>query len=54
MDETSVLLAILNSLKVLVSLEDIRTYQGTGNDRTLITTIECISVDFRALLPIII
>ena len=31
-----------------------RTYRGIGNDRTLITTIECISVDFRALLPMII
>ncbi|KUL81723.1 hypothetical protein ZTR_09472 [Talaromyces verruculosus] len=54
MDETGILLSILNSLKVLVSKDDLRKHRGTAVKRTLITAIECISVDGRSLHPLII
>src|SRR5580692_6829694 len=54
MDETGVLLAVLNSLKVLVSSDDLRKCRGTGKDCTRITAIECISADFKVLLPLVI
>ena len=54
MDKTGVLLAVLNSLKVLVSSDDLRTRRSTGKDRTRITVIECICVDFKVLLPLVI
>jgi hypothetical protein len=54
MDETSVLLSVLNSLKVLVSKNELRDYRGAGVKRTLITAIECVSVDGRCLHPLII
>lgn len=53
MDETGVLLSILNSLKVLTSKDDL-SYRGAGVKRTLIIAIECISVDGRSLYPLII
>jgi hypothetical protein len=53
-DETGVLLAILNSLKVLVSSDDLRTCHSTRKYRTKITVIECISADFKVLLPLVI
>jgi hypothetical protein len=49
-----VLLAVLNSLKVLISSDDLRTCRGTRKDRTRITVIECISADFKTLLPLVI
>ncbi|GAM43547.1 hypothetical protein TCE0_051f18448 [Talaromyces pinophilus] len=54
MDETGILLSVLNSLKVLVSKDDLRKHRGTAVKRTLITAIECISADGRALHPLII
>lgn len=42
MDETGVMLSMLGSAKVLIGKED------------LVTAIECISADGRALLPLII
>jgi hypothetical protein len=54
MDETGVLLSVLNSLKVLVSKNELRNYRGAGVKRTLITAIECVSVDGRYLYPLII
>ena len=54
MDETGELLAVLNSLKVLISSDNLRTCCGTGKDRTRITVIECISADFKVLLPFVI
>jgi hypothetical protein len=54
MDETGVLLSVLNSLKVLVSKNDLRTYRGAGVKRTLVTAVECISADGRCLSPLII
>jgi hypothetical protein len=54
MDETGVLLSVLNSLKVLVGRHELKTHRGAGVKRTLITAIECISADGRSLYPLII
>jgi hypothetical protein len=54
MDETGILLSVLNSLKVLVSKDDLKKHRGTAVKRTLITAIECISADGRSLHPLII
>jgi hypothetical protein len=54
MDETGVLLSVLNSLKVLVGRHELKTHRGAGVKRTLITAIECISADGRSLHPLII
>ncbi|OQE34400.1 hypothetical protein PENCOP_c018G06625 [Penicillium coprophilum] len=54
MDETGVLLSVLNSLNVLVSKDDSRKHRGTTVKRTLVTAIECISADGRFLHPLII
>jgi hypothetical protein len=54
MDETGVLLSVLNSLKVLVGKDDLRKHRGTTVKRTLVTAIECISADGRFLHPLII
>jgi DDE superfamily endonuclease len=54
MDETGVLLSVLNSLKVLVGKNELKVYRGAGVKRTLITAIECISADGRYLHPLII
>jgi hypothetical protein len=54
MDETGVLLSVLNPLKVLVNKSELRNYRGVGVKRTLITSIECISADGRFLHPLII
>ena len=54
MDETGVLLSSLKSLKVLVSSHELRNYRGSGEQRTLITAIECVSADGRFLHPLII
>jgi hypothetical protein len=53
-DETGVLLSVLNSLKVLIGRYKLKTYRGAGVKRTLITIIECISTDGRYLNPLII
>ena len=54
MDETGVMLSMLSSVKVLVGKDDLRGYRGAGVKRTMVTAIECISADGRALLPLII
>ena len=54
MDKTGVLLSILGSLKVLVASDDLRSYRGTGVQRSLITAMECISGDGRYLDPLVI
>ena len=54
MDETGVLLSVLNSLKVLVGKSELKAYRGAGVKRTLITAIECISADSQYLHPLII
>jgi hypothetical protein len=53
-DETGVLLSLLNSLKVLVDRHKLKTHRGAGVKHTLITIIECISIDSRYLHPLII
>jgi hypothetical protein len=53
MDETGVLLSVLNSLKILTGNNGL-DYRGAGVKRTLITAIEYISADGRSLHPLII
>ena len=53
-DETSVMLSMLGSIKVLVSKYNRRDYRGTRVKRITITTIKRISSDSRYLNPIII
>ena len=54
MDETGVMLSMLGSAKVLVGKNDGQGSRGAGVKRTMVTAIECISADVRALLPLII
>lgn len=54
MDETGVLLSVLNFLKVLVGNDDLRKHRGTTVKRTLVTAVECIAADGRFLHPLII
>jgi hypothetical protein len=54
MDETGVMLSMLGSVKVLVGKDDPRDYRGAGVKRTMMTAIECISMDGRSLSPMII
>jgi len=54
MDETGVMLSMLNSVKVLVGKDDTRSYRGARVKRTMVTAIECISADGRCLKPMII
>ncbi|KAF5852433.1 hypothetical protein GGP41_007835 [Bipolaris sorokiniana] len=53
-DETGVMLSKLGSVKVLVGKDDRRDYRGAGMKRTMVTAVECISADGRALPPLII
>ncbi|KAH8696511.1 hypothetical protein BGW36DRAFT_360338 [Talaromyces proteolyticus] len=53
MDETGVPLSVLDSLKVLVSKHDLRDHRGAAVKRTLVTGVECISVNGRFLSPLI-
>jgi hypothetical protein len=54
MDETGVMLSMLGSVKVLVGKDDRQNYRGAAVKRTMVTAVECISGDGRALLPLII
>ncbi|EOA82623.1 uncharacterized protein SETTUDRAFT_48320, partial [Exserohilum turcica Et28A] len=54
MDETGVMLSMLGSAKVLVGKDNRQGSRGAGVKRTMVTAIECISADGRALLPLII
>lgn len=54
MDKRGVLLGVLNSVKVLVSKNELRNYRGAGVKRTLTTAIECVSADSRYLYPLVI
>jgi hypothetical protein len=53
-DETSVMLSMLGSIKVLVGKANIRTYRGARVKRTIVTAVECISSNSRYLNPMII
>lgn len=54
MDETGIMLSMLNSVKVLFGTDDTRGYRGARVKRTMVTAIECISADGRCLKPMII
>lgn len=54
MNETGVMLGMLGSVKVLVSKDDLRGHRGARVKRTVVTAIECVSVDGRYLDPMII
>lgn len=54
MDETGVMLSMLNSVKFLVGKDDIRGYRGARIERTMVTAVEFISADGSCLNPIII
>jgi DDE superfamily endonuclease len=54
MDETSIMLSKLNSVKVLVGKDNKRGYRGARVKRTTITAIECVSAVGRYLNPMII
>jgi hypothetical protein len=54
MDETGVMLSMLGSVKVFVGRDDVRRHRGAGVKRTMVTAIECISVDGRSLYPLVI
>jgi hypothetical protein len=54
MDETGVMLCMLGSIKVLISKDDPRDYRGAGVKRMMVTAIECISVNSKSLLLMII
>jgi hypothetical protein len=54
MDETGVMLSMLNSVKVLVGKDDTKRYRGARVKRTMVTAVECISADGRCLNPMII
>jgi hypothetical protein len=53
-DETGNLLNDPRSVKVIVDRHDRRTYKPARVQRTLVTSIECISADGRSLPPLII
>jgi hypothetical protein len=53
-DETSVMLSMLGTVKVLVAKDNMRDYRGARVKRTLVTAVECISGDGRYLDPMII
>jgi hypothetical protein len=48
------MLSMLNSVKVLVSKDNIHAYRGARVKRTMVTAVECISADRQCLNPIII
>lgn len=54
MDETGVMLGMPGSVKVLVSKDDLRDHRGAHVERTVVTAVECISMDGRSLKPMII
>lgn len=54
MNETGIMLSMLNSVKVLVGKDDTRGYRVARVKRTMVTAIECISADDRCLKPMII
>lgn len=53
-DETGVLLSLLESVKALVGRENLQGYRGSVVKQTLVTAIECISADSRAVHALII
>jgi len=54
MDETGVLLSVLNFLKVLVSRDDLRKHRAVAVKRTLVSAVECISADGKCIHSLVI
>jgi hypothetical protein len=54
MNETGIMLSMLDSVKVLVGKDDVRGCRGTGMKRTMVTAIECVSASGEYLYPMII
>ena len=54
MDETGIMLSMLDSVTVLTGRDDTKSYRDTRVKRTTVTAIECISGDGRCLNPLII
>jgi hypothetical protein len=54
MDETGVMLSMLNSVTVLLGKHDEHDYRGAGVKRTMVTAVECISASGECLKPMII
>jgi hypothetical protein len=54
MDETGVMLSMLSSAKVLVGKNEQQGGRGGSFKRIMVTAIECISANGKALLPLII
>lgn len=54
MDETGVMLSMLNSVTVLLGKDDKHDYRGAGVKRTMITAVECISASGECLKSMII
>ena len=52
-DKTGVMSSMLSSLKVLIGRDDLRAYRSADVKRTMVTAIECISVDGRSPRPYI-
>jgi hypothetical protein len=48
------MLCMLGFIKVLISKDNPRDYKGAGVKRTIVTAVECVSINGRSLLPIII
>jgi hypothetical protein len=46
------MLSLLDSVKVLVGKKDQQNYRGAGVKRTMVSAVQCISADFRALMPL--
>lgn len=53
MDETGIMLSMLNSVKVLVGKDDTHAHKGARVKRTMVTAVKCISANGRCLNPII-
>lgn len=53
MDEMGVMLSMLNSVKVLVSKDDLLDYRNAGVNQIMVTAIQCIVAYGRLLLPLI-
>ena len=54
MDETSVMLSDLDTVKVLIARSDKEQRRSRVLKRTIITAVECVSADGRFLPPLII
>ena len=48
-DESRVMLSMLNSVKVLVGKDHIRGYRGARVKRTIVTAVECIADHIQSL-----